>query len=134
MRILACVLCAVLGVVTTYAVAIAGNSMGHKHWTVLEVEGSAEPILGMIYAPGKLEFQVRSTGCTEKDDFVVQRFSLPSQTTPQLLLVRTVEDFCDAFVPFGVRISFSYEELGLEGEDRFTVLNPRASYRVEHFE
>lgn len=133
MRTLAYALCAALGVAITSGVAIAGNAMGHKHWDPLEIEGSAEPILGMTYAPSGLEFQVRSTGCTGKDDFVVQRLSPPSQTTSQLLLIRIVEDFCDAYVPFGVRISFSYQELGLEENDTFTVLNPRSSYRVEHF-
>lgn len=134
MRTLTYALCAALGVAITSGAAIAGNVMAQAQWGSLEIDGSAEPILGMTYGPNGLEFQVRSTGCTEKDDFVVQRLTSSGQTTSQLLLIRVVEDFCDAYVPFGVRISFSYKELGVEEDDMFTVLNPRSPYRVECFE
>jgi hypothetical protein len=73
---------------------------------------------------------VPSTGCTEKSSFVMQRLSLENQTFSQLLLIRVVPDFCDAYVPFGTQIFYTYDELKLEEDDSFTILNPLSSYRV----
>jgi hypothetical protein len=61
---------------------------------------------------------------------VMQRLSLESQTFSQLLLIRVVPDFCDAYAPFGTRIFYTYDELELEEDDSFTILNPLNSYRV----
>ena len=114
--------------------AMAGKSgYGHGHhddsdW--LEIQGQAEPLLGLIYSGEGLEFQVPSTGCTEKSHFVVQRLSPEGQISSQLLLIRVVPDYCDAYVPFGTRISYSYRELGLEEGEPFTLLNPLSNYRV----
>jgi hypothetical protein len=41
-----------------------------------------------------------------------------------------IPDFCDAYVPFGTRISYTYEELELEEGGSFTILNPLSNYRV----
>jgi hypothetical protein len=73
---------------------------------------------------------VPSTGCTDKTSFDMQRLSPEDQTTSQLLLIRVVPDFCDAYVPFGTRIFYTYEELKLEEGGAFTILNPRSNYRV----
>ena len=121
----------VLGLSSSFS--IAGNAKHHQDWDTPEVDGLAEPILGVIYHEKGLEFQVQSTGCTEKDHFVMQRLSLDSQVISQLLLIRVQPDFCDAYVPFGVRISYSYDELGLEENESFTLLNPLSSYRVVRF-
>ncbi|MEN8167252.1 MAG: hypothetical protein ABFR65_07215 [Pseudomonadota bacterium] len=110
--------------------SIAGNSKHHKDWDSLEIDGLAEPLLGLTYSGDGLEFRVPSTGCTEKSHFVMQRLSPESQITSQLLLIRVVPDFCDAYVPFGTRIFYGYEELGLEEGDPFTILNPLSNYRV----
>jgi hypothetical protein len=96
----------------------------------LDINGQAEPLLGLTYDPEGLEFQVPSTGCTEKAHFVMQRLSPDSQTSSQLLLIRTVPDFCDAYVPFGTRIFYTYDELKLEEDESFTILNPLHTYRV----
>ena len=102
----------------------------HDDSDALEIQGQAELLLGLRYSGEGIDFQVPSTGCTEKSHFVVQRLSPESQISSQLLLIRVVPDYCDAFVPFGVRIAFSYEELGLEEDEPFTLLNPLSSYRA----
>jgi hypothetical protein len=110
--------------------SVAGNSQHRGDWNAFEIEGLAQPLLGLVYSGTGLEFQVPSTGCTEKPHFVVQRLSPEGRKTTQLLLIRVVPDYCDAYVPFGVRIFYGYEELGLEEGDAFTVLNPLSRYRV----
>ncbi len=110
--------------------SIAGNSRHHKDGDSFETNGLAEPLLGLTYSGDGLEFQVPSTGCTEKSHFVMQRLSPESQITSQLLLIRVVPDYCDAYIPFGVRIFYGYEELGLKEGDPFTILNPLSNYRV----
>lgn len=118
----------------TSGLSIAGKGMPHKDVDLLEIDGLAEPLLGLSYSGEGLEFQVRSTGCTEKSHFVVQRLSPESQTTSQLLLIRVVPDYCDAYVPFGTRFSYSYEELGLEEGEHFTLLNPLSGYQVRYYD
>ena len=114
--------------------AMAGKGGHHDDSDSLEIEGQAEPLLGLLYSGEGLEFQVQSTGCTEKSHFVVQRLSPESQISSQLLLIRVVPDYCDAHVPFGVRISYSYKELGLEEDELFTLLNPLFNYRVRFYD
>ena len=114
--------------------ALAGKGGHHDDSDSLEIEGQAEPLLGLLYSSEGLEFQVQSAGCTEKSHFVVQRLSPEGQISSQLLLIREVPDYCDAYVPFGARISYSYEELDLEEDEPFTVLNPLSNYRVIFFD
>lgn len=134
MRSVTYVIVTALAFALTTGLSIAGDSARHKDCVPLEIDGLAEPILGLNYDEKGIEFQVRSTGCTEKSDFAMQRLSPESQTTSQVLLIRVEPDFCDAWVPFGVRISYSYEELGLEEGEFFTVLNPLSNYRVVLFD
>jgi hypothetical protein len=102
---------------------------------VAEIDGDAEDLYGMEYGPEGLSFQVRSTGCTEKEDFRVAKFQESEAAVANLLLIRTTPDFCDAYVPFGEWISFDYRELKLEEGQSFTVLNPNATNLVrEGFE
>ncbi|MEN8178047.1 MAG: hypothetical protein ABFS39_05445 [Pseudomonadota bacterium] len=116
----------------TGGISLAGKGAHDEELDPLEIDGLAEPILGLLYSGEGLEFQVRSTGCTEKAHFVVQRLSPESQITSQLLLIRVVPDYCDAYVPFGTRFSYSFEELGLEENEPFTLLNPLSSYLVRY--
>ena len=124
-----------LSIFTLVIALLSGSAMAdkrghHDDSDSLEIDGQAEPLLGLLYSADGLEFQVPSTGCTEKSHFVVQRLSMEDQISSQLLLIRQVPDYCDAYVPFGIRISYSYEELGLEVGESFTLLNPLSRYRV----
>jgi hypothetical protein len=113
---------------------IADDDTHRRHGDALEIEGAAESLLGLSYRKEGLGFQVRSSGCTEKEHFVVQRLVPEDQTSVQLLLIRVDEDYCDAYVPFGIWIDYTYRELQLEQGTPFKVLNPLANYRVVDFD
>ena len=83
---------------------------------------STEKLLGTLVDEDGIVFQVPSSGCTQKKDFEVR--VLESEPL-QLLVVRIKPDFCDAVVPYGERIRYSYEELNLANGTRFIVINPR---------
>lgn len=88
---------------------------------------AAERLLGLLIRRHAITFQVSSSGCTTKGDFQVQVLeSLPLQ----LRLVRIEEDPCDAFLPLGTRVRFSYRELGLQPATQFRVVNPLAVVEV----
>lgn len=80
-----------------------------------------EPLLGVMFREQAIVFQVASSGCTQKSDFeveVLESFPL------QIRLIRIQEDPCDAFVPLGERIRFTYRELGIAPGDELRVVNP----------
>ncbi len=120
--------------VMSSSLAMAGKGAHHEDEEPHEIDGLAEPILGVIYSGKGLEFQVKSTGCTQKNHFVVQRLSPEGSISSQLLLIRVEPDYCDAYVPFGVRLSFTYDELGLQVDEPFTLLNPLSAYLVRQYD
>jgi hypothetical protein len=80
-----------------------------------------EPLLGVIFLKSGIVFQVTSTGCTQKSDFDLQVLeSYPLQ----LRLIRINPDLCDAYIPLGERIFYSYSELGLLSGTKLSVMNP----------
>lgn len=105
---------------------VADDGDGHHGKPWAETDGSVEHVYGMIYEPEGLTFQVQSTGCTEQEHFRMVRYQTSPAAVAELLLIRIIPDFCDACVPFGETIFFSYKELGLELGQTFSVLNPRA--------
>lgn len=94
---------------------------------VLSVPSEVEALLGLRIDERGLTFQVESSGCTKKGDFEVQVFDVKPR---QFLLLRTRPDLCEAVVPYGKRIRFSFAELGIEIGDRIRVLNPLATVQV----
>lgn len=83
-----------------------------------------EPLKGLAVLPEGIVFQVASSGCTSKADFQVDVL----ESDPlQLRLIRLQEDPCDASLPFGTVIRFSYQELGIVGGSEFRVINPLAT-------
>ena len=86
-----------------------------------------EPLLGVLIRERGIVFQVASSGCTHKSDFkvdVLESFPL------QIRLIRLQEDPCDAFIPLGVRIHFTYRELGIAPGDQLRVVNPLGTVTV----
>jgi hypothetical protein len=86
-----------------------------------------EEILGVRVGPRGIAFQVHSGGCTAKEDFdvrIMESFPL------QLELVRMEPDLCEAYVPYGKTIRFSYRELRLGDGDQFIIVNPPAVIAV----
>lgn len=89
-----------------------------------------EHLLGFEYGPEGLTFQVNSGGCSNKDSFVlIQKESYPLGVS----LKRIRPDFCDAYLPFGTKLTYTWEELGWStGEVRFIIENPLVSeYRIQ---
>lgn len=80
-----------------------------------------EPLLGLQVERDGIEFTVFSGGCTSKEDFLI--YTMESNPI-QLELVRNHHDFCEAFIPGGHKIKFSWSELGLINESTFTIRNP----------
>lgn len=81
----------------------------------------SESLFGLSPGPQGLSFQVYSGGCTDKEDFQVRILeSFPMQ----LELIRINPDYCRAYIPYGVDITYSWEDLGLRAGDKFTVINP----------
>ncbi|MFK7824007.1 MAG: hypothetical protein AB8G05_07620 [Oligoflexales bacterium] len=73
-------------------------------------------------------FQVYTGGCTEKEDFKVEVLRVKN---PVLLrLLRLKPDYCKAYHPYGIKIKFSFEELGLAPFTYFKVVNPRRIVQV----
>jgi hypothetical protein len=89
--------------------------------------GVVEPVLGLQVGPEGITFQVYSGGCTEREHFRVERFG---SDPVQLLLIRMTPDTCEAYIPYGTTVRYSYESLGLENDRRFIVLNPMSPVRV----
>ena len=82
-----------------------------------------ESLYGFRYGPDGLSFQVYSGGCTQKSDFVVMT-SEGTDGVIRIVLVRVRADGCEAFMPYGTFITFSFDDLGLDWGDEFEVVNP----------
>ena len=79
-----------------------------------------ERLLGFQYGPNGITFQVRSGGCTGKNDFDV----IVSSTHPKSIrLYRTNPRMCRAWMPFGTKIHYTFKEMGLSRGDWFEVEN-----------
>ena len=105
-------------------VAISAWSQPASSQTVFSIDSEIEELLGLRVDARGLTFQVHSSGCTKKADFEVHIF----EATPmRLVLVRIRADFCDALVPYGKRIRFSFPELGLSQGQRQLIAIARAA-------
>ena len=104
-----------------------GGLLGSIPVTINSPVPKVEPLLGVLYRYGGIMFQVSSSGCTTKDDFKVEVLeSYPLQ----LRLVRLQEDPCDAFLPLGTLIRFTFKELGMQPGDQLRVINPLGTVEV----
>ena len=87
-------------------------------------DNRGEVLLGLSATPKTVEIQVASGGCTGKGDFRVDLNSGGAKTAPySITFHRTRNDDCKAFLPDGVQLSFTREELGLTGTSEFIVTN-----------
>src|SRR5258708_3897974 len=90
-------------------------------------QSGPEPILGLTTNLEGITFQVFSGGCSRKVDFqLVQKGASPVQVTLQ----RNHVDACEAFVPYGTTVKFTWQELGLPNGTMLTIVNPIAPIRV----
>ena len=81
---------------------------------------TSESLLGVNTSSEGIEFQVYSGGCTKKQDFeLLQLESFPVQ----LDLRRLNKDFCEAYLPYGTKILYTWDELGVSQGTRFILRN-----------
>lgn len=75
-----------------------------------------------------ITFQVPTGGCTGKENFGLETIS-PKPLTVRLLRIRP--DYCEAFVPDGVKVHFTFAEIGagakLDAEAQKTLVILNAS-------
>lgn len=69
----------------------------------------------------RLNVVVGSNGCTETSSFEVK---IKDGDPAELTLTRRTPDLCKALVAEGVKVSWTYAELGLERGQPVRVLNP----------
>ncbi|MCM2353146.1 MAG: hypothetical protein NDI63_05965 [Pseudobdellovibrio sp.] len=86
-----------------------------------------EPIYGYIQASSGIFFQVASGGCTYSDEFFVQVKRNADIDT--VILIREHFDPCKAYMPYGVTIFKSYDDLGIQDAKPFKILNPIRTLR-----
>ena len=87
-------------------------------------DSASEVLLGLNLTPKTLDIRVASGGCTQKEDFKIDVNKGLTEKPPYTITIyRTKKDDCKAFLPDGVLLSFTKEELGLNGLTEFTVTN-----------
>lgn len=88
-----------------------------------------EPLLGYMPTNNGIVFQVFSGGCTDRDDFTIDSQTEPATGIVYLTLERTRIDPCKAHFPMGVRIFYSYRELGFKQGQRYVISNQNGIVR-----
>ena len=83
--------------------------------TPISVSGS---LLGYSLNQDGLTLQVVSGGCIGQDNFEVRQL----ETFPvQISIVQVSQDACEAYLPYGQDVAFSYSQLGLKSGDMIRV-------------
>lgn len=84
-------------------------------------ESPVTPLMGFEMQNDGLVFTVFSGGCTSKKDF---RIDILESNPVQVKLVRLYMDECEAYLPLGQKIKFTWKEMGLSNEHAFFLRNP----------
>lgn len=88
-----------------------------------------EPLLGLAVGSGTVKIRVASGGCTTKASFEVKKIADAKKQAVQLFFVRVAPDSCeldnfDAYLPNGVVLYYSFDELGIMRGQNVYVGNP----------
>lgn len=87
--------------------------------------------MGHMVTEKGVHIQVRSGGCTEKNDFQVKIQRAESEGAPTVVsFVRINVDPCLALLPYGKILTYSFEELGLKHNDLLKIHNPNPGVRI----
>ncbi|MDG1332296.1 MAG: hypothetical protein P8P74_08190 [Crocinitomicaceae bacterium] len=79
---------------------------------------------GISLKDNKLTLRVPSNGCTSKEDIKVDVNKGITGLPPfHVTVYRIHPDFCKMYIPQGVEITYTFEELGLQAGDWFSVQN-----------
>ena len=84
---------------------------------VLAAADSGVAILGAVCDRTSITFQIASGGCTSKETLAIRK--LTDKSPFKLDLVRTKPDNCEAYLPNGMGVRYTYSELGLESGSQF---------------
>lgn len=69
-----------------------------------------EPLLGAEVKAKGIEFKVPTGGCTSKENFGLETIERHPLT---VRLFRIRPDYCEAFLPKGIKINFTFAEIGI---------------------
>lgn len=105
------------------ALALSINT-GLMASTLASIVSVQTPIMGYTLSYEGLSLQVASGGCLRKDDFqVTVRETFPLQVS----IKQISTDMCEAYLPFGTMITFSFEELGVKSGQTLKLNVPNQS-------
>ena len=89
-----------------------------------------EHLAGITTSREGITLQLSSGGCTSKKSFEVRKRVEAGETVIEF--IRLEPDFCEAYLPYGTLLTYSWKELGLKRGDEVRVGNSvTASARVE---
>lgn len=118
---------AALAMLTCAGLALAGCEAGPVDVQPMGYQGEPlEPVLAFREdAAGDLVIRVRSNGCTTKDSFEVNvTGSAAGGWSFDMSLTRLHADRCRAFLPQGVALTWTKDELGLPPGADVVLVNP----------
>ncbi len=81
-----------------------------------------EPIYGVTVGKAGVTVRVASNGCTKKSDLTMAVGKTPPR--PMLLVARKHPDTCQSFAAGHAEVVYSFEELGLQPGQPFSLANP----------
>jgi len=81
---------------------------------------TSERILGVEITTFGVTYQVKSNGCTTKDNFRIRALN---SSPLQIELLRNKTDNCKITLALGTKISYTYAELGLKAGQKFRLTN-----------
>lgn len=87
-----------------------------------------EALFGKMVTFAGLHIQVPSHGCTDKSSFKVIRENVAGIEV--LTFLRVLSDECRALHPYGVVLTYSFEELGLKAGEAFALGNVDSAVTV----
>ena len=81
-----------------------------------------EPVYGVSVGKQGVTIRLASNGCTKKSDLTVAVSKHPAR--PLMLIARKHPDTCKSFAAGRAEVVYSFEELGLEPGQAFSLANP----------
>ncbi len=87
-----------------------------------------EPLMGHMTASVGIQIQVYSGGCTRKEQFHAE--TEIQGEVHRISFVRSTQDPCRAYFPYGQILSFSFDELGLHNGDQIEIANPQMPTQI----
>ena len=133
-----------LRLIAVFAVFTVLPAYGAEETAMAEETATMEVLLGFSHDSEGVTFQVESNGCTNKAHFDLTVEEATTALTPDdgegppmfpaveppirhtVVLKRkdTGSDVCNVWSPYGVKITYTYEEMGVSFSEEFSVSNP----------